>query len=178
MDARRKDRMKKTQNKILTNTGMGEVIAFHRRSGHKIVFTNGCFDILHVGHVRYLSHAASLGDLLVVGLNSDLSVKSIKGELRPIVPEHQRTEVLAALACVGYITMFDASDPYELIRAIQPDVLVKGADWAEDEIIGADIVKAKGGQVVRAPVIGGVSTTGLIQRIFDLRQNQEGKGPS
>jgi rfaE bifunctional protein nucleotidyltransferase chain/domain len=120
-----------------------------REDGKSIVFTNGCFDILHVGHVRYLSAARSEGDILVVGLNSDKSVRSIKNKNRPIVNQDQRGEVLASLECVDYITIFDYPDPLELIRTLKPDVLVKGADWKEEEIIGADVVKAHGGEVVR-----------------------------
>jgi D-beta-D-heptose 7-phosphate kinase/D-beta-D-heptose 1-phosphate adenosyltransferase len=144
-----------------------------RRSGRTVVFTNGCFDLLHVGHVRYLAAARGEGDVLVVGLNSDRSVKTIKGDRRPIVPAAERAEVLAGLACVDFVTMFEEADPLRVIRALQPDVLVKGGDWAEAEIIGADTVKQEGGRVVRIPVVEGAGTSALIARILDrYRQGQ------
>ncbi len=138
-----------------------------REDGKSIVFTNGCFDILHVGHVRYLSAARSEGDILVVGLNSDESVRSIKNKNRPIVNQDQRSEVLASLECVDYITIFDNPDPLELIRTLKPDILVKGADWKEEEIIGADVVKAHGGKVVRIPFVSEISTSTLVKRIVE-----------
>jgi D-beta-D-heptose 7-phosphate kinase/D-beta-D-heptose 1-phosphate adenosyltransferase len=137
------------------------------RSGRTVVFTNGCFDLLHVGHVRYLTAAAAEGSLLVVGLNSDRSVKAIKGQHRPIVPEAERAEILAGLACVDFITIFEEADPLRVIQVLQPDVLVKGGDWPESEIIGADEVKRNGGRVVRIPVVEGASTSALIARILD-----------
>jgi rfaE bifunctional protein nucleotidyltransferase chain/domain len=139
-----------------------------RESGKRIVFTNGCFDILHVGHVRYLSDARKKGDILVLGLNSDASVKSIKSGNRPVVIQDQRAEVLAGLACVDYITIFDEPDPLALIKAIKPDVLVKGADWEEKKIIGSDLVKSYGGEVVRIKMVPDISTSGIIQRILEL----------
>ena len=136
-----------------------------RRSGKRLVFTNGCFDILHAGHIRYLAAARSKGDILVVGLNSDESVKIIKDEQRPIMNQEQRAEILAGLWCVDYITIFNEPDPLKLIKAIAPDVLVKGADWREQDIIGADVVKAKGGKVVRVSVVPDISTSRIIERI-------------
>ncbi|MFP4033609.1 MAG: D-glycero-beta-D-manno-heptose 1-phosphate adenylyltransferase [Desulfococcaceae bacterium] len=136
-----------------------------RESGLRVVFTNGCFDLLHVGHVRYLAAARAEGDRLVVGLNSDASVRTIKGPLRPIVPEDQRAEVLSALECVDRVTLFDEPDPLNLILALRPDVLAKGADWAEKDIIGAPEVHGWGGRVARIRVVEGASTTGMIQRI-------------
>jgi len=137
------------------------------RSGKNIVFTNGCFDIMHVGHVRYLAAARSQGDLLVVGLNSDASVRLIKGAKRPIVPQDQRAEVVAGLACVDYVVLFDEPDPLRLIETLQPDVLVKGADWAEDHIVGGEFVKSKGGKVVRIKLVADVSTSGIIEHIVE-----------
>ncbi|MEW6673989.1 MAG: D-glycero-beta-D-manno-heptose 1-phosphate adenylyltransferase [Thermodesulfobacteriota bacterium] len=137
-----------------------------RQAGKRVVFTNGCFDILHVGHVRYLQSAKAEGDILVIGLNSDRSVRIIKGENRPVIGEQQRAEVLASVAFVDYIILFDEPDPHRLIAAIAPDVLVKGADWAEDKIVGADGVKAKGGRVVRVPVVPKVSTSRIIEEII------------
>jgi rfaE bifunctional protein nucleotidyltransferase chain/domain len=136
-----------------------------RRDGKVIVFTNGVFDLLHVGHLRYLQHARRLGDALVVGLNSDRSVRVNKGPDRPITPEAERAEILEALACVDGVVVFDEETPRDLIRAIQPDVLVKGADWAADAIVGRDIVEARGGRVVRVPIEAGHSTTTIVDRI-------------
>jgi rfaE bifunctional protein nucleotidyltransferase chain/domain len=142
--------------------------------GRRVAFTNGCFDLLHVGHVRYLARARGCGDLLVVGLNSDASVRRIKGARRPIIPQDQRAEVLAALSCVDFVVIFEEPDPLALIQAIVPAVLVKGADWPEEGIIGADVVRGAGGRVVRVPVIEGASTTNTIDRIVRLW----GEGPT
>jgi D-beta-D-heptose 7-phosphate kinase/D-beta-D-heptose 1-phosphate adenosyltransferase len=136
-----------------------------RADGKTIVFTNGVFDLLHPGHVRYLQQARRLGDALIVGINSDRSVRQNKGPARPITPEAERAELLAALACVDAVAIFDEDTPHELIRAIQPDVLVKGADWAEDAIVGRDVVEARGGRVVRVPVEAGYSTSRMIEKI-------------
>jgi len=137
-----------------------------RQAGKRIVFTNGCFDILHIGHVRYLQSAKAEGDILVIGLNSDRSVHIIKGEKRPVIGEQQRAEVLASVGFVDYIILFDEPDPHTLIAAIAPDVLVKGADWAEEQIVGANVVKAGGGRVVRVPVVPDVSTSQIIEDII------------
>lgn len=133
--------------------------------GKRIVFTNGCFDILHPGHTRYLNEAKESGDYLVVGLNSDQSVEAIKGKGRPINPQGFRAEVLAALKCVDAVIIFDEEDPFNVIQTILPDILVKGADWPEDQIIGGDVVKAAGGEVKRIPLVSGYSTTKIIQKI-------------
>ncbi len=138
-----------------------------RRAGKKIVFTNGCFDILHAGHVRYLSAARDQGDLLVLGLDSDQSVRKTKGFKRPVVDQAQRAEVLAALTCVDYISVFDDADPLTLIKIVKPDVLVKGADWSIDKIIGADFVKDRGGKVVRVTVVPAISTSRIIETILE-----------
>jgi D-glycero-beta-D-manno-heptose 1-phosphate adenylyltransferase len=130
----------------------------------RVVFTNGVFDILHPGHVRYLAEARRQGDALIVAVNSDRSVRAIKGPSRPVHPEAERAEVLAALAAVDAVVVFDQDTPWDIINAIQPDVLVKGADWAHDAIVGRDIVEARGGVVVRVKVEEGHSTTGLIQK--------------
>jgi D-beta-D-heptose 7-phosphate kinase/D-beta-D-heptose 1-phosphate adenosyltransferase len=139
-----------------------------RAAGNTIVFTNGVFDLLHVGHLRYLQHARGLGDALIVGVNSDRSVRLIKGSDRPITPEGERAEVLEALACVDGVVIFDEDTPRNLILALQPDVLVKGADWAEDAIVGRDIVEARGGRVVRVAIEPGHSTTNIVERIRQL----------
>jgi len=140
-----------------------------RAEGKRLVFTNGVFDLLHPGHVRYLQRARALGGALIVGLNSDRSVRANKGDGRPITPEAERAEILAALACVDAVVVFDEDTPYEIIVAIQPDVLVKGADWADDAIVGRDSVEARGGTVVRVPVEPGYSTSAIIERIRRLR---------
>ena len=139
-----------------------------RAAGRTIVFTNGVFDLLHVGHLRYLQHARGLGDALIVGVNSDRSVRLIKGPNRPITSEAERAEVLEALACVDAVVVFDEETPTDLIAAIQPDVLVKGADWAEDAIVGRDIVEARGGRVVRVAIEPGHSTTNIVDKIRRL----------
>ena len=147
---------------------VGDAVALVQRlraAGKTIVFTNGVFDLLHPGHVRYLQHARSLGDALIVGINSDRSVGSNKGPERPITPEAERVEILEALRCVDATVVFDEDTPHEVIAALQPDVLVKGADWAEDAIVGRDIVEARGGRVVRATIEPGYSTTGIVARI-------------
>ena len=136
-----------------------------RAGGGRIVFTNGVFDLLHPGHLRYLQHARALGDALVVGVNTDRSVRAIKGESRPVTAEQERVEILAALSCVDIVVLFDEETPYELIERIQPDVLVKGADWPEESMIGRDIVEARGGRVVRVPFEDGYSTTAIIEKI-------------
>ena len=154
-------------SKIVTLEKLVPLLDAARRSGKKVVFTNGCFDIMHAGHVRYLAAARSEGDLLVVGLNSDASVRSIKGNRRPIVNQDQRAEVLASLECVDYVVLFDSPDPLALIQTLKPDVLVKGADWTEEKIIGGDVVKSNGGSVVRIPLVPEISTTQIIQRILE-----------
>jgi len=141
------------------------MVARWREAGKRVVFTNGVFDLLHPGHVRYLQAARAEGDVLVVGINSDRSVRAIKGPERPIVPEGERAEVLAALGCVDAVVIFDEETPAGIIRAVQPDVLVKGADWAADAIVGRDTVEARGGRVVRMPVEPGWSTSAILEKI-------------
>ena len=140
-----------------------------RASGLTIVFTNGVFDLLHVGHLRYLQQARGLGDALFVGVNSDRSVRAIKGPDRPITSEAERAEVLEGLNCVDGVVIFDEDTPHDLIAALQPDVLVKGADWAEDAIVGRDVVEARGGRVVRIAIEPGHSTTSIVEKIRRLR---------
>jgi D-glycero-beta-D-manno-heptose 1-phosphate adenylyltransferase len=138
-----------------------------RNGGGRIVFTNGCFDLLHVGHVRYLEEARRLGDALIVAVNTDDSVMHIKGPNRPIVPENDRAELVASLQCVDYVTLFDTPDPLPIIRRLLPDFLAKGADWPLDRIIGADEVLRAGGQVVTIELVPGHSTSGLIRKIVE-----------
>jgi D-beta-D-heptose 7-phosphate kinase/D-beta-D-heptose 1-phosphate adenosyltransferase len=152
-------------------TSADEAAAFAealRRDGRRVVFTNGVFDILHPGHIRYLRQARAFGDALIVGLNADASVRRNKGPERPINSDQERAEVLGALECVDMVAVFSEDTPARIIEAIQPDVLVKGADWAEDAIVGRDTVEARGGRVVRVPVEQGFSTTDIIQKIRAL----------
>jgi D-glycero-beta-D-manno-heptose 1-phosphate adenylyltransferase len=147
---------------------LGEAVTFverFRAAQRAVVFTNGVFDLLHPGHVRYLQAARGEGDALVVGLNSDRSVRSIKGPSRPITPEHERAEILAALECVDAVVVFDEPDPLHTVSRLEPQVLVKGADWPLDAIIGADLVQAAGGRVVRIPIAEGHSTSAIIEKI-------------
>jgi D-beta-D-heptose 7-phosphate kinase/D-beta-D-heptose 1-phosphate adenosyltransferase len=136
-----------------------------REKGAGIVFTNGCFDLLHIGHIRYLQEARRMGDLLVVGINTDASVRRLKGPSRPVQPEQDRAEILAALACVDYVVSFDQDTPIVLIERLKPDVLVKGADWPVDKIVGRDVVEQSGGRVATVSYVKGVSTSDLIERI-------------
>jgi D-beta-D-heptose 7-phosphate kinase/D-beta-D-heptose 1-phosphate adenosyltransferase len=155
------------RNKKIKNLAqMRAIVARLKRQGKRVVFTNGCFDILHVGHVRYLRRAKNQGDVLVLGLNTDRSVKAIKGEKRPVVPEKERAEIMAALEFVDYVVLFDEPDPLRLIEALKPNVLVKGADWPKSRIVGREIVEKIGGRVVRVPLIAGASSTGVIEKII------------
>jgi D-beta-D-heptose 7-phosphate kinase/D-beta-D-heptose 1-phosphate adenosyltransferase len=149
----------------MTLTEAQALVSGLRALGKTIVFTNGVFDLLHVGHLRYLQQARSLGNALIVGVNSDRSVRAIKGPGRPVTAQDERAEILSALACVDGVVVFDEETPYELIASLQPDVLVKGADWATDAIVGRDIVEARGGRVVRVQIEAGQSTSALLERI-------------
>ena len=155
--------------KILPLRSLVAELGRQRKTGKKIVFTNGCFDVLHVGHTRYLQKARSMGDLLVVGLNSDASVRRLKkGPGRPVNSENARAEVLAALECVDHVTIFGESTPLKLIQALRPHVLVKGGDWAKNKIVGADVVESYGGCVKTVPFVQGFSTTGTLTKIQKL----------
>jgi len=152
--------------KVMARDQLVPLLQAARTQGKRIVFTNGCFDLIHVGHTRYLQAARDLGDLLVVGVNSDESVRSLnKASDRPVVSESQRAEVVAALGSVDYVILFNEPDPQSLIAALQPDVLVKGGDWAVERIVGREIVEARGGTVRTIPLVPSVSTTSIIQRI-------------
>jgi rfaE bifunctional protein nucleotidyltransferase chain/domain len=159
------DKLIAIKQKIINYTELNRNIALWKFKGLKIVFTNGCFDILHLGHVEYLSRAASYGDILIIGLNSDRSVKSIKGPTRPVQDENSRATILASLQFVDRVILFDEDTPYELIKQIQPDVLVKGADYKPENIVGYDIVKAKGGEIITIEFVEGHSTTGIINKM-------------
>jgi rfaE bifunctional protein nucleotidyltransferase chain/domain len=147
-------------SKILDRRNLNNAVEKIKNNGGKIVFTNGCFDIIHIGHTRYLKEAKDLGDVLIVGLNSDRSVSAIKTG-RPVNPQDQRAEVLASLEMVDYVVLFDEETPYELIKLIRPDVLVKGGDWKKEDIVGFDIAK----ETLSLPYIKGISTTGIIEKI-------------
>jgi D-beta-D-heptose 7-phosphate kinase/D-beta-D-heptose 1-phosphate adenosyltransferase len=144
--------------------GLRQIVAARQAAGQTIVFTNGCFDILHAGHVDLLEEAAREGDILVVALNSDNSVRGLKGPERPVNPQQQRARVLAALAVVDYVVLFDDPDPGHLITGLLPDVLVKGGDWSPETIIGADVVQASGGRIATIPLKYGASTTDIIKK--------------
>ena len=150
-----------------------EIVRERRALGHQVVFTNGCFDLLHRGHTRLLQQARELGDLLIVGLNSDASVRRVKGPSRPVLSEEERAEVLSALASVDYVVFFDDPDPGSTIAALQPDVLAKGADWAKDQIVGRETVEGRGGRVVTIPLVEGSSTSGIIDRILEQGRRHE-----
>ncbi len=154
-----------TISKIKTLDRLHEALESHREQGKKIVFTNGCFDLLHVGHVRLLQQARSLGDLLVLALNSDGSVRKLKGPSRPVQTQDDRAEILAALACVDYVTFFEEDTPLAVIQRLVPDILVKGGDWAVENIVGRDVVEGAGGRVVTIAYLEGASTTMLINRV-------------
>lgn len=152
-------------NKILDRKTLQEKLAALRKEGKKIAFTNGCFDILHVGHVRYLREARKTADVLVLALNSDSSVQSIKGEKRPLVPEEERAEIMAALEFIDFVTIFAELTPRELINYLTPDIIIKGGDWPEDKVVGGDDVKKWGGRVILIPFVEGKSTTSVVEKI-------------
>ncbi len=163
--------------KIKTLEGLKEALERHRTRTERIVFTNGCFDILHRGHVEYLGFARNQGELLVVGLNTDRSVNGMKGPGRPVVPEQDRARVLAALEDVDYVVLFDEPTPEALIREVRPDVLVKGEDWAEKGVVGREFVESDGGKVVLAPLVEGISTSDIISRILEVEKEGQGARP-
>lgn len=154
--------------KILTWEELKKEVGRRRDRGEKIAFTNGCFDILHVGHCQYLSEARKTGDLLILGLNSDASVRAIKGPQRPLVPQGERAEVVASLAAVDYVTLFDETTPLRLIEYLRPDILVKGGDWKEEAVVGRDAVRFWGGKVVIVPMTEGASTTNIIEKVLQV----------
>jgi len=154
--------------KIKTVAELSPLLDILRGMGKKIIFTNGCFDIIHTGHTRYLAQAASYGDVLLVAVNSDASVRKIKGEKRPINSQADRMETLAALEAVDFVTIFDEPDPYRVISELKPDILVKGGDWPIEKIIGRDVVETRGGRVINVPYVKGASTTGIIEKILKI----------
>ena len=158
--------------KILSREALRQEIDRLKGEGKKIAFTNGCFDILHVGHVRYLRDAGKTGDVLILALNSDNSVRVIKGDKRPLVPEDERADVAASLEFINYVTIFDELTPLELIEYLQPDVIVKGGDWAEENVVGRDSVRRWGGRVVIIPETPGASTTNIVEKIIKVYGNK------
>jgi D-beta-D-heptose 7-phosphate kinase/D-beta-D-heptose 1-phosphate adenosyltransferase len=152
---------------VVTRDELREAVSAARSEGLRVVFTNGCFDIIHRGHTEYLERARSMGDVLVVGVNTDSSVRRLKGDARPIVPEEDRAHVLASLQCVDYVCLFDEDTPLELVREVMPDVLVKGAGYSRENIVGADLVESRGGEVVALPELEGRSTRSIIARILE-----------
>ena len=160
---------------LINNQSVFDAIAKHRARKESIVFTNGCFDILHVGHCRYLAQARALGDLLVVGLNSDTSVRKLKGTVRPILPEEERRELLMALKPVDYVCLFSEETPLALIQKVKPDVLVKGGDWPVEKIVGHEFVQGYGGLVKSLPFVPGASTTEIFDRVREAIR-REGQG--
>jgi D-beta-D-heptose 7-phosphate kinase/D-beta-D-heptose 1-phosphate adenosyltransferase len=155
------------KEKIKTRENLHKITENLRARGKRIVFTNGCFDLLHIGHVRYLEEAKSLGDTLVVGVNSDRSARSLKGPRRPILAAEERAEILSSLGCVDYVTIFDEATPLELIRLLRPDILVKGGDWTKEAVVGGEVVEGSGGKVVILPFVAGSSTSNLIESILN-----------
>jgi len=158
------DKFEFLNTKILTKEQLSTLLHVQRFKGNKIVFSNGCFDILHRGHIEYLAKAANLGNCMVIGLNTDASVKRLKGNSRPVQDQISRALVMASLRFVDYVVLFDEDTPYELIQFLKPDILVKGSDYKEDEIVGGDIVKQNGGKVVTIDLVDGYSTTSIIER--------------
>ncbi len=154
------------KEKIKEREALLQILKSLKDKGKRIVFTNGCFDLLHLGHVRYLEEAKSLGDILIVGVNSDRSVRELKGPNRPILPAEERAEILSGLGCVDYVTIFDELDPLELISSLLPHVLVKGGDWTRETTVGREVVERAGGKVVILPLIEGASTSNLIETIL------------
>jgi len=153
------------KSKIVPLEDLDKMLAYWRFKNQKIVFTNGCFDLLHLGHLDYLVKAADLGDVLIVGLNSDNSVRRLKGENRPILDQNARAHLLAGFSFVTKVVVFDEDTPYELIKLVKPDVLVKGKDYKKEDVVGYDIVQKKGGEVITLDLVEGYSTTGLIRKI-------------
>jgi len=160
------------KQKIKERKELLRIIKNLKAKGKRIVFTNGCFDLLHIGHIRYLEKARALGDALIVGVNSDSSVRKLKGPKRPILPVKERTEILSGLGCVDYITIFDERDPLKLITSLHPDVLVKGGDWTKEQIVGSEVVERSGGKVVTIPFVKGASTSNLIETILKRFQKK------
>jgi rfaE bifunctional protein nucleotidyltransferase chain/domain len=160
------------KEKIKGRENLRKIIEDLKKEGKRIVFTNGCFDILHVGHVRYLEAAKALGNVLIIGINSDPSVRGLKGPLRPILPLEERAEILSSLGCVDYVTVFDEPTPLELITLLQPHILVKGGDWKKEDVVGREVVEGSGGKVAIIPFVPGSSTTNIIEVILKRHEKK------
>lgn len=160
------------KEKIKTREELRGTVEALKAKGKRMVFTNGCFDLLHVGHIRYLEQAKALGDILIVGINSDRSVQGLKGPLRPILPVEDRAEILSGLGCIDYITVFDEPTPLELITLLKPQVLVKGGDWTKEAVVGSEVVEGLGGKVVLLPFVEGSSTSNLIETILKRHEKK------
>lgn len=167
------NKLQRLQHKIFTKETLQRQLAVWRFQGKKVVFTNGCFDLLHLGHIDYLSKAADLGNILIIGLNSDESTARLKGPHRPITPEESRAMVLASLSFVDAVILFEEDTPYDLISFILPDILVKGGDYRPETVVGADIVEKNGGEVIILPYIQGYSTTRIEEKIFLARNKKD-----
>jgi len=165
--------MMSAAEKVLDRNTLKEKVDSLRKAGKRVVFTNGCFDLIHIGHIRLLEKAREKGDCLVVAVNSDSSVRQIKEPGRPVMPEGQRAEVVAAFGCVDWVTVFAEPDPLVLIRLLKPDVLVKGTDWSEEEIVGAPEVREAGGQVLRIPLVPEISSSGIVERIHSAFSKED-----
>ena len=163
------------REKIKKRNELLRIVKNLKAKGKRIVFTNGCFDLLHLGHVRYLEGAKSLGDILVVAVNSDSSVRKLKGPKRPILSEAERTEILSGLGCVDYVTIFNEPDPLKLIISLMPDLLVKGGDWAKEQIVGREVMENSGGELFIIPFVKGASTTNVIDIILKRFQGKSWK---
>jgi len=159
--------IKQVKRKLVPLNKLKDIISNLKKEGKQIVFTNGCFDLLHVGHVKYLQKAKTYGDILVVAINSDTSVKAIKGDKRPLMPQKDRAEILSALSCIDYVVIFEEYDPVRIISELIPDVLIKGGDYQLNEIKGSEIVTSAGGKVLTIPEVKGKSTTKLVQTIIE-----------
>lgn len=164
-----------TGSKVKSRPELKEIVSRLKAAGQQVVFTNGCFDLLHPGHVRYLEKARRYGDVLVVALNSDASVRKIKGEARPILTKEERCELISALGCVDYVTTFEEETPQQIIDELAPNVLVKGGDWSVDQIVGRDTVEAAGGKVISIELEQGYSTSAIIERIRSRASSPPGK---
>ena len=158
---------------VLTKNELKDQVDEWHKQSKSVIFTNGCFDVLHTGHLHLLQRARALGDLLIVGINSDRSVKQLKGHDRPLIGEDERAELLAALSCVDYVTVFSERTPLRVITAVKPDVLVKGADYSISDVVGRDVVERRGGRVELVPLLPGFSTTGLVESIQQSKTNRE-----
>jgi D-beta-D-heptose 7-phosphate kinase/D-beta-D-heptose 1-phosphate adenosyltransferase len=160
------------KDKVKDLNALAELVLKHKNDGKKIVFTNGCYDILHVGHIQCFQESKRLGDILIVAVNSDRSVGDLKGPSRPIVPEGERAELIAAMESVDYVTIFDQEDPFQVIAAVKPDILVKGGDWSIETIVGRELVESYGGKVMTIPMVEGISTSAIIEKIVSHSSSQ------